>query len=169
MLPIFILLILCNISPHRVSGPFIPTYGRSRSVDFSPIAMEYYSIVMPLQLKNDMGLIIRPFDPEVWIFSLISIPVFIATMGLANYIFLNMVRWDRVFGFALRIVFVEPAVMLYEKYAYQKILSIVWMASFFVLARSYSGESYSTKIELLCHDGKKHWFCCMILGCCFFS
>ena len=95
---------------------------------------------MPLQLKNDMGLIIRPFGPEVWIFSLLTIPIFIAAMGLANYIFLGSVRWDRVSGFALRIVFVEPAVTLYEKYAYQKLFTLVWIWSFFVLAKSYAGK-----------------------------
>ena len=140
------LLIRCNISPHHVSGPFIPTYGRSRSVDFSPITTEYYSILMPLQLKNDMGLIIRPFTTEVWIGSLAVIPIFVASMGLANNIFHGNVRWDKVSGFALRVVLVEPAVKLYVKCNYQKIFTIVWIWSFFVLAKSYAGDSYLSKI-----------------------
>ena len=86
-----------------------------------------------------MGLIIRPFATEVWIFSLLSIPIFVMTMGLANYILLGRVGWNGVSGFALRIVFVEPAVTLFEKYAYQRLFSIVWIMSFFVLAKSYSG------------------------------
>ena len=102
--------------------------------------MEYYSIVMPLQLKNDMGLIIRPFTTEVWICSLIVIPIFIASMGLANYSFDGSVMWDTVSGFALRIVLVEPADKLYVKCNYQKIFTIVWIWSFFVLAKSYAGE-----------------------------
>ena len=122
-------------------GPFIPTYGRSRSVDFSPIMMEYYSIVLPIKFKKDLGLVIRPFDPIVWISSLTTIPIFIAAMGIANYIFLRSVKWGTVSGFALRIVMEENAVRLYEEYVFQKILTIVWLVSFFVLSKSYSGDS----------------------------
>ena len=125
---------------YHLSGPFIPTYGRSRSVDFSPITTEYYSIVMPLQLTNDFGLIIRPFATEVWICSLLSIPIIIVAMGLANYIFHGSVSWGRVSAFAFRIVLEKQAETLYEKYTYQKIFTIVWIWSCFILAQSYSGE-----------------------------
>ena len=103
--------------------------------------MEYYSIVLPIKFKKDLGLVIRPFDPIVWISSLTTIPIFIAAMGIANYIFLRSVKWGTVSGFALRIVMEENAVRLYEEYVFQKILTIVWLVSFFVLSKSYSGDS----------------------------
>ena len=109
--------------------------------------MEYYSIVMPLQLKNDIELIIRPFATEVWICSLTVIPIFIVSMGLANYLFYGIVRWDTVSGFALRIVFVESADKLNVKCIYQKIYTIVWIWSFFVLAKSYAGEDLYSGLQ----------------------
>ena len=73
------------------------------SVDFSSgVSEESYSIVIPLKTGNDIWSFTNPFHYEVWIFSLISVPIFILTLGLAEYITSGTITWKKWIGFVVR-------------------------------------------------------------------
>ena len=105
------------------------------------IFMATYNIIIPLRMENDIWSFINPFSYEIWICTLISIPIFIFAMGIADYIANNKsVNWDISVGFVLRNVLSETMGNLPNKRPYQKILVFVWVWSCFVLVMSFSGS-----------------------------
>ena len=125
-------------------GPFGVNFERSQAVDFSyPILIDYLSIIFPIELGKDPWPIIRPYHWKVWIGILLSPPVFILTMGVADRWANNgdwrRVRWATITGFALRTCFIQSAPWLPESRLYRKMFSLGWMWAFFVIAQGFAG------------------------------
>ena len=111
------------------------------SVDFSSlVSEESYSIVIPLEIQNDIWSFANPFNFEVWIFSLASIPIFILSIGLAEYLASGTITWDTWIGFVLRNVLSECSPKMPDKKDYQKFFVFIWTFSSFVLVMAYAGN-----------------------------
>ena len=135
--------LFCGISffNYSLSGPFTPTHLRSMSVDFSSgVSEESYSIVVPLRIENDIWSFANPFNFEVWIFSLLSIPIFILTLGLAEYLTSGTIFWGKWIGFVLRNVLSETSCTMPDRKNYQKFLITIWTFSSFLLVMAYAGN-----------------------------
>ena len=73
------------------------------AVDFSiPIINEYWTLAIPIKLEVEVRSFLNPFDLEVWIASLISIPIFMLAMITADYLFFGTFRWEAPVSFVLR-------------------------------------------------------------------
>ena len=115
----------------KTTGPFSKSYEDAKSVDFSAaIIMEMYNIIIPLTIENDIWSFLYPFEDEVWICFLLSVPIFIIAMGLAEYITNeeHSVPWATLIGFVLRNVLSENTGKLPDKRLYQKIMVYAWAA-----------------------------------------
>ena len=124
-----------------VSGPFGTFESRSMSVAFSShVAFDSANIVIPLITKNDMWGFLNPFDYEIWVAYLISIPIFVVIMSGLEYIAIGKVNWDNVVGFALRNVLSETMKKLPNKKHYEKILVLVWIWSCSIIVWSFAGN-----------------------------
>ena len=124
-------------------GPFVLTVDRAKAVDFSsPVLHSYYTIVVPLQHKSKMWYFATPFAYHVWLFIIISIPTYIAIMGLAEYMYTGLADWDKICGFVLRNAFSEQnsISIINHIQVYQKILITVWLWSVLVLVQAYAGS-----------------------------
>ena len=109
---------------------------------------ESISIIVPLSTQDDIWTFLYPFNFEVWIFSLISVPIFTIAMGLTDYFGNGSIDWITVLGFVIRNVLSESfqsyrRVMgrLADKKQYRKLmLNVVWIWSCFILVKSFSGN-----------------------------
>ena len=111
------------------------------SVDFSSVVSgESYSILVPLKIENDVWSFVNPFNYEVWIFSLSSVPIFILAMGLADYLARGAIKWDTWIGFVLRNILSETAHKMPDKRNSDKLLIFIWIFSSFVLVMAYAGN-----------------------------
>ena len=125
----------------QISGPFNPTLQRSMGVDFSStVSMEYYTLVVPLILKDNDLSFLQPLAFEVWIASIVVTPVTIITMGLLDLLFYNHARWMSIADFVLRSAVFQHGQRLNDERNYQKILSVFWLWSASVLTYAYSGN-----------------------------
>ena len=121
-------------------GPFGQNPSRSKAVDFSlPIINDYYSIAVPITSKDDLWSFLHPFNLEVWIASLISIPIFMTAMVLADYLYTGSLKWGTSISFVLRIALLDKSLKIPHKTIYKSIFVIIWALSVFVLAQSYAG------------------------------
>lgn len=123
------------------------------------VSSESVSIIVPLSSQEDIWTFLYPFNLEVWIFSLISIPIFTIASGLTDYFGNGSVDWITVLGFVFRNVLSESfqsyhrfIKRLSDKKQYTKLmLSVVWIWSCFILVKSYSGNltAFITKPKLV--------------------
>ena len=97
-------------------GPFARTESWSRAVDFSStIYTDGFTIVVPLRSETQVWSFLEPLSLNVWILSIISIPIFLLAMGLAEYAYYGVFNWGIVTGFVLRNVFLENVPQLPER------------------------------------------------------
>ena len=98
-------------------------------------------MVVPLKKNSNLWFFIDPFSYRVWIVFLITIPIYLITMWLANLIFYARSNLDKVTGFVLRNAFSETNSTFpnYEK-VYQKLLILIWILCMFILVQSYAGN-----------------------------
>ena len=110
-------------------------------MDFSSIiATGYRSVIIPVQTENNMWSFLEPLEFEIWILCIISIPIFIIVMAMADFVASGHIDWDNSVGFVIRTVFMEHMeTMPYRKF-YQKILFFVWTWSCFVIVMSFAGN-----------------------------
>ena len=119
------------------------------------LSSESISIIVPLSTQDDIWTFLYPFNFEVWIFSLISVPIFTIAMGLTDYFGSGRSEWIAVMGFVIRNVLSEssPGFRRFtDKKQYKKLmLSVVWIWSCFILVMSYSGNltAFITKPKLV--------------------
>ena len=102
--------------------------------------MGSYNIVIPLRTENDMWSFLLPFDFEIWILALISVPIFIVAMSSLDYLASGQINWDALVGFILRNVLSENIITMPDKKFHQKILVFVWLWACFILVMSYAGN-----------------------------
>ena len=133
-------MVLCT-SLQIFLGPFRWNKNSRQSVDHTaPYHVGYTTIVVPLLLETEIWSIAHPLSDNVWYASIISIPVFLVVMALADFVYFGKIHWTPLLGFVIRNVFSEHNEMPNNKRGYQKILIIVWLASIFVLVQSYAGN-----------------------------
>ena len=85
-------------------------------MDFSKeIYYDGYTMVVPLSFKADIWSFLEPLSSEVWIMSMISIPIFLLAMGLAEYAYSGNFNWDIATGFVLRNVLGESVAKLPDR------------------------------------------------------
>ena len=104
--------------------------------------MEMYNILIPLKTENNIWSFLYPFEDEIWICLMISVPIFILAMGSAEYIGndKHSVHWATLIGFVLRNVLSETTGKLPDKRLHQNILVFAWVWSCFVLVMSFAGN-----------------------------
>ena len=83
---------------------------------------------------------VKPLDSEIWIWWIISIPIFILVMALAEYVTNGHIDWDTSVGFVVRTVFMEHMETMPDRKFYEKILFFVWTWSSFVIVMSFAGN-----------------------------
>ena len=91
----------------KLSGPFGYLRNNRKSVDLTaPVGIiSAGRLVVALLLDSDIWAISDPLADEVWYASIISVPLYLLAMGLADYVFFRKVNWRALSGFALRNVF----------------------------------------------------------------
>ena len=111
-------------------------------MDFTiPLTNSFATVVVPLKQDSNMWFFIDPFSYRVWIGFLISMPVYLITMWLANYIFGGDTNFDEATGFILRNAFSEQnATLPNHGKTYQKLLTMTWIWCMFILVQSYAGN-----------------------------
>ena len=88
-----------------------------------------------------MWFFIDPFSHEVWIGFIISIPVYLLTMGMADYLYGRSADLGAVTSFIIRNALWEHNSRLpSHTKAYQKILLMTWIWSMFILLQAYAGN-----------------------------
>ena len=120
----------------------MPTLDQANAVDFTiPLTNSFVTVVVPLKKDSNMWFFIDPFSYWVWIWLIISIPIYFITMWWAYHIFSVKSNLDHVTGFILRNVLSEQNATFpnYDK-VYQKILVLTWILCMFILVQSYAGN-----------------------------
>ena len=85
-------------------------------MDFSSaIYTDGFTIVVPLSFKAHVWSFLEPISSQVWILSIVSTPIFLLVMGLAEYTYYGDFNWDIVAGFVLRNVFLENVAKLPDR------------------------------------------------------
>ena len=112
-----------------------------------------YEIIIPLNTVNDVWSFFNPYDYEVWIFSLASVPILILTLFLGDYLIYPVINVDIWLFFVFRNALAEGwqsfrriAKRLPGKklYLYQMLLISVWIWYCFLLIKSYAGNLTAT-------------------------
>ena len=130
-----------------ISGPFLQDPSCSRYADFTAtIYMDYHSIIAPLALSPKPLGFLDPLNPWVWLATLVSIPIFIITMGLFEMLYHTGYRgyridWNSIVGFVLRVTTNQSSSELLKKGlpVHKKVLTLTWVLVFFVILVSYAG------------------------------
>ena len=125
-----------------ILGPFAQTPDLADAVDFTAqVADSYYSVVVPLKHDSKMWFIFDPLDYEVWLGLLISVPIYLLAMALADYLYSGYVDLDDLTGFILRNVLSEQHSRLSKNTkVYKKLLIMTWIWSMLILVQSYAGN-----------------------------
>jgi hypothetical protein len=77
-------------------GPFGVNYEPGQAIDFTfTIGTDYWTTIVPIQLTNDPWPIIRPFQPEVWLGILVTLPIFLAAIGITSFFFFGKSIYHR--------------------------------------------------------------------------
>ena len=131
------------------TGTFLPTYTYSQAVDFStPILNDHWTIAIPIQSgDSDLASFLYPLSYEVWIATLVSVPLFIGAFMLTDYIYISRTNppksnmkseWKRSTAFVMRTVLVDNSLM-HMTYNYKRILIFTWAWVIFILLQAYAG------------------------------
>ena len=111
------------------------------NVDYTlQISNNYYSIVFPLKHGSEMWFFISPFSLNVWLSSVLCVPIYLLAMGLADCLFDGQADWGAVTDFVLRNALSEQNYVPRDKQAYQKLLIVIWSLGMLVLVQSYAGN-----------------------------
>ena len=100
-----------------------------------------------------MWFFIDPLTHEVWIGFIISIPLYLLAMGLADYLYGRSVDLGALTGFVIRNALSEQNSRLpSHTKAYQKILLMIWVWSMIVLVQAYAGNLTAMLAKPNFHD-----------------
>ena len=101
--------------------------------------MDHWGLVIPLGIQTDLLTILKPFQYEVWMLLIISVPTYILAMILADYIFSGNANWQCLIGFVGRIAFHSDINNVDIRRYYQRLLIITWMYVNLILGYAYAG------------------------------
>ena len=128
-------------------GPFTPTVERSEAVQFTAMidVASHYAIVAPLRLEPDILAFSYPLDGEIWIATIISVPLYILVMCLADYLFhpCGVITYANVkanIGFVIRNTLTEHMNRLPAARLYKKVFIFFWAMPISVVVMAYSGN-----------------------------
>ena len=123
-------------------GPFALTSDGMNAVDYSyEIGDNYYSIVFPLEHGSKKWFFIDPFSPSVWLCFIISLPIYLLAMGMADYLFNGYADLGKLSSFIVRNAMSEQNYALpNDKQVYKRILIAIWAWCMLVLVQSYAGN-----------------------------
>ena len=125
----------------HVAGPFGSALSVLTSVAYSSvITMDIPTFIIPLRREHDIWAFVYPFSIEVWIFSLLSIPIYILVWGLLNYLNSRQANWTTLVGFVVRNSLVDHAMKMPDKTKHQKALILGWIWFTLVIVSSYAGN-----------------------------
>lgn len=102
--------------------------------------VDYWGLVIPLSIKDSFFNILNPFSLDVWIVLLITIPVYMLSMAITDYVDFGSILWNKSAGLVIRIALHNDIRDYSERRFHQKFLIIIWMWSFLVLAHAYGGN-----------------------------
>ena len=125
-----------------LSGPYLPTLDKARSLDFSRgVVHGYLAVVIPLEIGSNKWYFAYPFTNTVWILIATIIPIYIIAMAGADYLYNGSAQLGILLGFVIRNVLNDQNYGIPgEKKAYQKILIMVWLLATLVLVQAYAGS-----------------------------
>ena len=103
----------------------------------------HYTIYVPVKPRNDMWSFLHPFSYKVWTWVLITIPIFILSLCVANY--RAKVGWGTLIGFILRVAMVDDGrcplkIFNVSRNHSIKLLAVVWIWACFILIQAFSGN-----------------------------
>ena len=124
-------------------GPIDTAYSFSKAVEYSSyLIMCHHTIVVPVRPRDNLWSFLHPLTYQVWAGILLSVPIFILAMGLANRVFYKDIDWATVSNFVLRVTMGDEGPI--ESYKlimnYQKLMAVVWMWAVFIFTQSYAGN-----------------------------
>ena len=93
-----------------------------------------------LDMQVDVWAFVKPFNYEVWVFSLISMPVLVLAMGLSDLLIFHQVDWDTITSFVVRHSLIQSPPVIPDRKLYNKVFVLVWLWTVLILTRSYAGN-----------------------------
>lgn len=115
-------------------------YEREQACDFTyPVVIDYWTVIVPVELKQDPWPILRPFEWRVWSAIFTVVPFYILIAGLADWFYDGQSRFQSISGFALRSTFMEPTPWNPEERNFNKVFTCTFLLPIFVLGQAYSG------------------------------
>ena len=111
-----------------------------QGVDFTnPVIVDHWGLVIPLRIQTDLFKILNPFQHEVWALIIISIPIYILAMAMADYLYFGHVNWESLIGFVGRTALHTDIKDKKGQRLYQKLFIITWTGAFLILYHAYAG------------------------------
>ena len=125
-----------------ILGPFFVNTNRLQGVDFTtPMLTMSHGLVIPIRPSINLAAITDALELKVWLVILITMPVYITIMVMANREYFGDMKWEVFAAFVIRTSVMEqrvecpPATRLY-----QKMLMLFWIVPLFVLITGYVGN-----------------------------
>ena len=117
------------------------TLLRSKVVDFSlPVVTDDTTGFLSFGVGKDHGILIRAFGWRVWLAVVIITPLYIAILGLSDWLYGGQTNWWSYIEFCLRSMCMD-SVKIPQSQAYNKVYSSTWIWMSFVLFIAYEGKS----------------------------
>ena len=122
-----------RIRRHFITGPFFPSLDRINAADFSrPFYSGYFTGVLPLETKSKSWYIIEPYQFDVWLVLIATIPIYLIALSMTDYLYSGVIYLDDLGGFIIRNVLSEQNFKPPNRaQVYQKLLDIIWIWSVF--------------------------------------
>ena len=110
-------------------------------MDYSAfLSIDTYTIVSPLITENDIWSYFGPFDYEIWLLILLSVPIVILCLAMVQYPSIRIIDWRRSVEFVIRSVLSENFRSYRNKKFYQNILIFIWIWTCSIIIKSYEGN-----------------------------
>ena len=105
-----------------------------------PIMWEFYTLVVPLEKNYNLFAIVNAFQFSVWVAAMVTIPIYISVMVMANWFNFRQMKWEIFASFVIRTALMENTLKPPAKRINQKLLIIFWALPIFVLVTAYTGN-----------------------------
>ena len=130
------------------TGPFALTPERQSVVDYSQdVYVDNDIFIVGLRIDKDPWALMRPFEWEVWLGILITIPIFWSFTGIANFLYSGDAKWSSTAFFTFALMLSQMSNVSMQTKWYKRIYLIVWVWFCLVLTKCYSGPNMFTKFD----------------------
>ena len=118
------------------------TFRRSQVIDFSlPIVTDDMTGFLSFGVAKDHGILYQAFDWRVWLAIAALTPVYVAILGLSDWIYSRHTDWWTYIHFCLGSICLD-SVKVPQGKNYNKIYSMAWMWMSFILFLAYEGNYF---------------------------